>query len=108
MLVDFFEDLVDSEIRIQKLRVDFNREYELSPYEQYLKLKISGCEFCDRNSMIGYLQKFDFVKGPKEVDLIFFRFDKDMDGRFYFSEVNLFYLFYFSLVFEGNFCGMKI
>jgi len=96
LLIDFFEDLVDCEIRIHKLRVEFNKEYELSPYEQYLKLKIPNLEYCDRNEMGNYLQKFDFVKVPMEIDLIFSRFDKDLDGKFYFSEVkNYFYFFTF-------------
>lgn len=91
MIIDFFEDLIDSEIRIQKLREDFNKEYELSPYEQYLKIKVPNFDYCDRNHLIKYLQKFDFIKGPMEVDLIFLRFDKDIDGKFYFSEVYFFF-----------------
>jgi hypothetical protein len=103
MLIDFFEDLIDSEIRIQKLREEFTKEYELSPYEQYLKLKFPDVEYCDRNGMINYLQKFDFIKGPMEVDLIFSRFDKNLDGRFYFTDVNFNYYFFSFFLFFSYF-----
>ena len=36
MLIDFFEDLVDVELRIQKLRIEFNKEYELVDYDHVL------------------------------------------------------------------------
>lgn len=93
LLIEFFEKLADSEIRIQNLRMAFNKEYELSPYEQFVKLKGVKTDFCDKSQIKNYLTKYDFIQSPVEIDIIFDRFDKDRDGKFYFSEVDLFSLF---------------
>jgi len=90
LLIEFFEKLADSELRIQSLRLAFNKEYELSPYEQFVKLKGIETDFCDKSQMKNYLTKYDFIQSPVEIDIIFDRFDKDRDGIFYFSEVDLF------------------
>lgn len=87
MLLDLFEKLTDVELKIQSYRQEFDKEYEFSPYEQFLKLKCPEKDFADKNTMQFFLQRYDFITSSLEIELIFDRFDKDKDGKFYFSEV---------------------
>jgi len=87
LLIELFEKLADSELRIQNLREAFYKEYELSPYEQFMKLKTPQKDYSDKIHMKEYLTKYDFIRSPLEIDLLFDRFDKNKDGKFYFSEV---------------------
>lgn len=74
-------------MKIHQLRLDFNKEYELSPYEQFLKFKCRNSDFCDKDQLSSFLMKYNFVQSQLEIDILFDRFDHDRDGKFYFSEV---------------------
>ncbi len=95
LLIEFFERLADTENKIQEYRIAFNKEYEFSPYEQFMKLKNSNHDFCEKNQMRNFLTKYDFIQSSIEIDIIFDRFDKNKNGKFYFSEViiNINFLF---------------
>ena len=85
-LVQIFVSISLGESKINKMKQDILTNYSINPIQFFFKLNKNNSNYITKSDISNYLNSFNIIYTPIDIDYIFYFYDKDFDNVLNFYE----------------------
>lgn len=85
-LVQIFVSISLGESKINKMKQDILTNYSINPIQFFFKLNKNNSNYITKSDISNYLNSFNIIYTPTDIDYIFYFYDKDFDNVLNFYE----------------------
>ena len=85
-LAQIFITISLGEEKISKLKQEILTNFNINPIQFFFKLDVNNSNYLTKTDITNYLNSFSIIYTPKDIDFIFYFYDKDFDGVLNFYE----------------------